>query len=63
MIAHSKAYILNLLDAQLQLGYVNEKMVWHFFILIFLAFLEKDEYLGIRLSNLNKIIDSDKTDQ
>ena len=63
MIAHSKAYILNLLDAQLQLGHVNEKMVWHFFILIFLAFLDKYEYLGIKLSDLNKIIDSDKTDQ
>ena len=34
-----------------------------FFTLTFWAFLEKYEYLGVALSNLNKIIDSDKTDQ
>ena len=37
--------------------------MYHFLLLFFGLFLEKCEYLGIALSDLNKIVDSDKTDQ
>ena len=43
---------------------ILEKYCDIFFILIFSAFLEKKyEYLGITLSDLNKTIDFDRTDQ